>query len=156
MTILKAKFESKCEVAYPEDEQAADGSLIEYRDRDGNRIGRGELELCEGIKIGDEIIYQIVDQGHSYDRRSWKRTSVGHLKCRAEEYDRKVLDGIRKMGLDILSKLDENSTTDEKIMDSTFLTPTSMARHMERWTEQQRLRVRPESSNLFKTEKETA
>ena len=145
MTILKARFESKCEVAYPEDEQAADGS--------------GEVELCDGIKVGDEMIYQIMQRSERRDRLNLPGTiytSVGHLKCRAEEYDRKVLDGIRKMGLDILSKLDENSTTDEKIMDSTFLTPTSMARHMERWTEEQRLRVRPENSNLFKTEKETA
>jgi len=100
MTILKAKFESKCEVAYPEDEQAA------------------QLELCDGIKVGDEIVYQVVDQGYSYDRRSWKRTSVGHLKCRAEEYDRKVLDFVRKVGVDALSQpesrwLDEGKVKDE-------------------------------------------
>jgi len=37
-----------------------------------------------------------------------------------------------------------------------LMTAEAMDRHMERWTEQQRLRVRPENSNLFKTEKETA
>jgi len=162
MTILKAKFESKCETAYPEDEKASDGSLIEYRDRHGNRIGRGELELCDGIKVGDEIIYQIVDQGHSYDRRSWKRTSVGHVTCRAEEYDRKVIDFVRKIGADALSLpesrwLDNGTVKDEdKIKEVSLMTAEAMDRHMERWTEQQRLRVRPESSNLFKTEKETA
>jgi hypothetical protein len=108
MTIIKARYKSPCVVAYPDDSSTdADGHIY---NRKGERIGPGEVELCDGIKVGDEIVYQIVAPGFtaarlSYKGNSPKRTSVGHLACRAQEHSRKVVGpvetALRDSGQDI-------------------------------------------------------
>ena len=89
MTIMTAKYDSPCHVAY------ADESGEPLHNKQGQRIGPGELELCEGIKAGDEIIYQVIGVDHATKfNRQTTFTSVGHLACRAAEHERVVIDKV--------------------------------------------------------------
>ena len=89
MTIMTAKFESPCHVAY------ADESGEQLYNKQGERIGPGELELCDGIQVGDTIIYQITSvTRQTRFNREFKLTSVGHVSCRMAEHERAVIDKV--------------------------------------------------------------